>query len=95
MFLKVLLVILVLIYAFWGIFHGKFIFPSRFFNNPNVIEDIKNVYLIFSALLLLGVFMVFSIVKSSAKYGYTKTYNYAANFCLIASIMLFILGFQI
>ena len=38
MFLKVLLAIFILIYALWGIINGKYVFPSRYFNSPNIID---------------------------------------------------------
>jgi len=90
MFLKVALIISVLIYAIWGIFQGAYVFPSRYFNNPNIVDDITQVYYIFFALLSLVVFMILSTAKNI---GHTKYFDIVGSIFLLISIVLFVIGF--
>ena len=90
MFLKVLLIILVLVYAFWGLLNGYYVLPSRYFVQPSQINNTLNVYLIFYAHLAFVSFLVFSILKSRKGTRYAAHFNIAANVSVIAAIGLFI-----
>jgi len=92
-FLKGLLASLVLFYAVWGVYHGAYVFPSRYFSSPNIVDDITRVYYIFFALLSFVAFMVFSTVKQALNDGNIKYYDIAATVFLLISIGLFVVGF--
>ena len=93
MFLKLSLAILILVYAFWGKFQGKYVFPSRTFNNPNIVDDNTRLYFIFFALLSFVAFMVFSSIKNAVKNEYMKFFDITGTVFLLISIGLFLYGF--
>ncbi len=91
MFLKALLAILVLMYALWGIIEGRYVFPSRSFNSPIIIDDITSVYYVFFSLLSLVVSMILFTVKNVVTNGKAKFYDIAGTIFLVMSIILFVL----